>query len=50
MNSTQMIQELRSVIGKILDASEPDGNGESVVPTELIEDAREIAFGVRGEE
>lgn len=40
--------ELEQTIGYLIDASEPQGNGESIVQTETIEDLRELMFGKRG--
>lgn len=36
-------------IGDLIDSAVPEGNGDSIVPTYLIEDLREVMFGVRGE-
>lgn len=43
------VDGLVKTIGDLVDSAEPVGNGESIIPTELVEDLREIVFGVRGE-
>lgn len=49
MTDKERIAELQRTIGLLIDVAEPQGNGESLLPTDTIEDAREVAFGVRGE-
>jgi len=49
MSDAEKVVELKRWISIIYDAAVPQGNGESIVPTEDIEDAREAAFGVRAD-
>lgn len=49
MSNTEKIIELKRYLSLILDAAVPQGNGESLVPTEDLEDARDAVFGVRND-
>ena len=47
MSDIEKVIELRRWTSILFDAAVDQGNGESCVPNEDLEDAREAAFGVR---
>ena len=40
---------LRQAVGYLIDAAEPQGDGDYIVPGESVEDLRELLTGCRGE-
>jgi len=49
MTDAEKIVDLKRWIGIIIDAAVDQGNGESIVPTEDLEDAQAAAFGKKAD-
>ena len=47
MSDAEKVVELQRWISILFDAAVDQGNGESLLPNDDLEDAREAAFGVR---